>query len=81
MNKKETGTYDLDQVEIGKRLKDLREQNHMKQSDLSKEWNCKRESISKYETGDRCITMDRLVDYVNTFGVPADYILFGNSLS
>ena len=53
----------------------------MKQSDLSKEWNCKRESISKYETGDRCITMDRLVDYVNTFGVPADYILFGNSLS
>lgn len=81
MNKKETGTYYLDQVEIGKRLKDLREQNHMKQGDLSKEWNCKRESISKYETGDRCITMDRLVDYVNTFGVPADYILFGNSLS
>lgn len=63
--------------EMGERLRDLRLDENMTQQMLAKRWNCERTLISAHENGKKCITVDRLVDYINTFHVSAEYILFG----
>jgi len=67
----------LDPDSIGKRLKDMRRKKGYSQEYLAVAWHCKRESISKYEKGVNLITVDRLVNYMETFGKSAEYILFG----
>ena len=67
----------LDPDSIGKRLKEMRRKKGYSQEYLAVAWHCKRESISKYEKGVNLITVDRLVNYLETFGKSAEYILFG----
>lgn len=67
----------LDPDSIGKRLKEMRRKKGYSQEYLAVAWHCKRESISKYEKGVNLITVDRLVNYMETFGKSAEYILFG----
>lgn len=67
----------LDPDSIGKRLKEMRKKKGYSQEYLAVAWHCKRESISKYEKGVNLITVDRLVNYMETFGESAEYILFG----
>ncbi len=67
----------LNLVEIGKRLKKLREEKGFTQSKLAKMFACKRESISNYENGKQLFKTERLLDYMQVFGVSADYILTG----
>ena len=67
----------LNLEEIGKRLRRLREEKGITQSKLSKEFRCKRESISHYEKGKQLLNIDRLLDYVRFFNVSTDYILLG----
>lgn len=62
---------------IGERLKEMRKKKGYSQEKLAEAWNCKRESISKYEKGVNLITVDRLVNYMETFGKSAEFILFG----
>lgn len=58
----------LDPASIGERLKEMRKKKGYSQEKLAEAWNCKRESISKYEKGVNLITVDRLVNYMETFG-------------
>ena len=55
----------------------MRRKKGYSQEYLAVAWHCKRESISKYEKGVNLITVDRLVNYMETFGKSAEYILFG----
>lgn len=70
----------LNLVEIGKRLKKLREDASLRQIDLSEEFGCKRESISAYENGKQLLNTSILWMYMQFFGVSADYILTGKEL-
>lgn len=57
------------------RLKLLREEKRMKQSELGKLLNVQDAAISKYESGKVPLTDDTLLKLSKIFGVPIDYIL------
>lgn len=57
------------------RLKALREERGMKQSELGKLLNVKDAAISKYESGKVPLTGDTLLQLSKIFNVPIDYIL------
>jgi transcriptional regulator with XRE-family HTH domain len=57
------------------RLKSLREEKGMKQSELGKLLNVKDAAISKYESGKVPLTGDTLLQLSKIFDVPIDYIL------
>lgn len=57
------------------RLKALREERGMKQSELGKLLNVKDAAISKYESGKIPLTGDTLLQLSKIFNVPIDYIL------
>lgn len=57
------------------RLKSLREERGMKQSELGKLLNVKDAAISKYESGKVPLTGDTLLQLSKIFNVPVDYIL------
>jgi transcriptional regulator with XRE-family HTH domain len=65
-------------IEIGKRIKLLREEKCLQQKDLSDSLNITRSNISKYETGDLEINYDILNNVSNFFDVSLDFI-FGIS--
>lgn len=57
------------------RVRYLREQRGMKQSDLGKLLNVKDAAISKYESGKVPMTGDTLIKIAEIFGVTVDYLL------
>lgn len=57
------------------RLKALREERGMKQSELGKLLNVKDAAVSKYESGKIPLTGDTLLQLSKIFDVPIDYIL------
>ena len=57
------------------RLKSLREEKGMKQSELGKLLNVQDAAISKYESGKVSLTDDTLLKLSKIFNVPVDYIL------
>ena len=58
-----------------KRLKDLREENDMTQSDLSKIFGIARSNISKYESGELEPNIEILNKYADYFRCSVDYLL------
>ena len=60
---------------LGYRLKLLRKQNNMSQSDLGNLLGVTKVSISGYENGTRTPSMDKLIALLNIFKISADYIL------
>ena len=58
------------------RIKELREQKGMKQSELGLLLNVNNSAISKYESGKLQLTDDTLEKLSDIFGVSIDYILF-----
>lgn len=58
------------------RLKDLREENDLKQSDLSKLLNIDRTTYSNYETEDINISTDKLCKLADYYKVSIDYLLY-----
>mgnify|MGYP004466120529 CR=1 FL=1 len=60
------------------RLKELREQKGMKQSELGRLLNVNNSAISKYESGKLQLTDDTLIKLSDIFGVSIDYILSRN---
>lgn len=74
-------TVVLNNKEIGKRLKELRETAKLSQEKLAEKLCRSRVSISHYENGKDSISLDVLTDYRNEFHVSADYILFGSQLA
>ena len=56
-------------------IKELREDNDIKQEDLCKKLNISQQSLSKYENNKRRLPIDILKRYAEFFKVSTDYIL------
>lgn len=57
------------------RLKELRKQKHISQTDLAKALNMKQTTISSYEKGKTQPPIEVLIDIANYFNVSLDYLL------
>lgn len=62
-------------MELGKRLKSLRLQNHLTQEQLAQKLGLTKSVISAYETGSRQPSYDVLVRLSRIFKVTTDYLL------
>ena len=62
-------------VELGNRIKHLRQQANLKQSQLAQLINVSPALISAYELGDRKPSLEVLVSLAATFKVSTDYLL------
>ena len=60
---------------LGYRLKELRKDNNMSQSELGKLIGVSKVSVSGYENGTRIPSMQILISILNVFNVSADFIL------
>ena len=58
-----------------RRLRDLREDNDYKQSDIAKRLNMTQQQYSKIEKGITEITADRLIVLAKLYNVSLDYIV------
>ncbi len=61
---------------INDRIKEIRLNNKMTISTVSKLLGYSVDLIKKIESGKRNVTTDHVIDYCNYFKVPSDYILF-----
>ena len=57
------------------KIKNLREENDIKQEQLSKILNVQRSNVSKYETGKILLREDQIINLCQFFNVSADYLL------
>lgn len=57
------------------RIRDLREDKDLKQSDLAKYLNCSQVCYSHYETGKRDIPTEVLIKLAKFYNTTTDYIL------
>ena len=60
---------------VFRRLRDLREDNDLKQKDIAKYLNCTQVCYSKYETGQRSLPVDVLIKLAKFYNTSTDYIL------
>ena len=58
-----------------KRMKDLREDNDLKQEDIARILRTTKQSYSNYERGYRKLPIDDLIILADFYGVSTDYIL------
>ncbi len=57
------------------RLKDLREDRDLKQSEVAEILNIKQNTFSQYETGQRQIPLEALIKLAKYYNTTTDYIL------
>ena len=57
------------------RLKELREEEGLKQEAIAKELNIKQNTYSQYETGQRQVPVEILIKLAKYYNVSVDYIL------
>lgn len=57
------------------RIRDLREDNDLKQRQLAEFLNCSQQVYSNYELGQRDIPTDVLIKLANFYNVSIDYLL------
>ncbi|MBR1973028.1 MAG: helix-turn-helix transcriptional regulator [Oscillospiraceae bacterium] len=57
------------------RIRDLREDNDLKQRQLAEYLNCSQQVYSNYELGQRDIPTDVLIKLANFYNVSIDYLL------
>lgn len=62
-------------AEIGKRIRLLREERKLTQNELAKDLDVGRETIARWETGDRDIKTDATIKLAKYFNVTSDYLL------
>lgn len=58
-----------------KRLKDLREDNDLKQGDIAELLQTTRQQVSKWETGIQMMGVDKYVKLADYYNVSVDYLL------
>ena len=58
-----------------KRIRDLREDNDLSQTNVAKALNCSQQVYSNYELGQRDIPTDILIKISKFYNVSVDYIL------
>lgn len=57
------------------RIRELRQKMGWRQEDLAARLNSKRQSVARYETGERGIDVDTICQLCDIFGCTADYLL------
>ena len=62
-------------IKLPERLKELRELNHITQSQLAQEMNVTRSSVNAWEMGISMPTVTKLVELALRFSVSTDYLL------
>lgn len=63
----------IDNVSIGKKLKELRMGRELTQSQLAEVLHMNQQSISRYENGEAQISYTDMVNLSNYFGISSDY--------
>ena len=57
------------------RIKELRLQNGWRQEDLAQKLSTKRQTVARYETGERCPDIETILRLCDIFECSADYLL------
>ena len=65
----------MKQEEIFKRLKDIRENNDLKQKDMAEILNVSRPNYTRWETKEKIIPLTKLNDFCNYFQINMDYVI------
>ncbi|MBN1155137.1 helix-turn-helix transcriptional regulator [candidate division KSB1 bacterium] len=63
--------------EIGRRLREVREQNGLSQTDFGKRLGIKYQHVSKYERGESVPTWENLIKLIEQFDVNINWLLKG----
>ena len=63
---------------IGKAIKELREEKKLTQAELGAIFGISGKTISNYEKGDREPSLELVTKFAEYFGVTSDYLLTGN---
>ena len=66
-------------LERGRRIKSVRNCNHLTQEKMAEKMNISVSTVKKMESGENNITISELKYLRDEFDVSADYILFGDS--
>ena len=67
--------YNVFKGEFAMRLKELREDNDLKQKELAEYLHIKQNTYSQYETGVISLTAEVLIKLADYYGVSVDYLL------
>lgn len=70
-----------DNIEIGSRIRNVREGLHLSRRSFSEKINISEVFLSQVERGEKSISLNTLISICNNTGVTSDYILFGDKLS
>ncbi len=62
-------------MKIKNRLKDVREDRDLKQSDIAKLLETTQEQISKYETGKQLMGIDKYIKLAEFYNISIDYLV------
>lgn len=65
----------MKQDDIFKRLKDIRENNDLKQKDIAKIHNVSRPNYTRWKTKEKIIPLIKLNDFCNYFNINIDYVI------
>lgn len=65
----------MKQEDILNRLKDIRENNDLKQKDIAKILNVSRPNYTRWETKEKIIPLIKLNDFCNYFNINMDYVI------
>lgn len=65
-------------AQIGKYIKQIRQQKNISVTDLAKKVDINKSTLSRYENGSRKIPMEDIADFANVLGVTPESILFEN---
>ena len=65
----------MKQEDILNRLKDIRENNDLKQKDIAKILNVSRPNYTRWETKEKIIPLERLNEFCNYFKINMDYVI------
>ena len=67
----------INQKEIGQRIRYLRKETGLSQEELADKLNINTDHLGRLETGKRGMSIDLLAEISKYFAVSTDYILFG----
>lgn len=65
----------VDSVTMGRKLRSIRQEQHMTQREFASELNISQQTLSRYENGQTIIPYEELENVIVKFGVSIDYIL------
>ena len=65
----------MKQEDILNRLKDIRDNNDLKQKDIAKILNVSRPNYTRWETKEKIIPLERLNEFCNYFNINMDYVI------